>query len=243
MDYTRQQFIEEVGPMARADSQQSKILASVTIAQAILESDNGNSRLASEGKALFGIKVNAGWSGKIWTGATLEYNDGKRTQIVAGFRAYNSWEASIKDHSNFLIKNKRYQAIIGEKDYRVVCRALQTAGYATDPDYASKLIQLIETYQLTHYDLMVSENVKDEPLFKAVQAIIRTGISIEFNSWKRMDLITLSNVPALIVKLGGLDQLVKRGVISDRTLWEEKRYAVQHVRSLLIKYASMLGQK
>lgn len=243
MRYTRQQFIEEVGPMAKTDSQQSKVLASVTIAQAILESDNGNSRLASEGKALFGIKANTGWQGKIWTGTTLEYYDGKRKQIVAGFRAYNSWEASIKDHSNFLIKNKRYQAIIGEKDYRAACKALQTAGYATDPNYASKLIQLIETYQLTRYDGVVTGTEKDEPLFKAVQTIIQSGISIDFNSWKRMNLIKLSNVPSLIVKLGGLDQLVKKGIISDRTLWETEKYEVQHVRSLLIKYALLIGQK
>lgn len=81
---------------------------------------------------------------------------------------------------------------------------------------------------------------KDDELYDAVSKIIKGGINIEFNSWKRIDLIKLSNVPFLLNKLGGIDKLVKDKVISDGTLWKTGKYNVNHVRSLLIKYAKTL---
>lgn len=86
----------------------------------------------------------------------------------------------------------------------------------------------------------VGTNQIDQELYDAVSKIIKSGISIEFNSWKRIDLIKLSNVPFLLNKLGGIDKLVKDKVISDGTLWKTGKYNVNHVRSLLIKYAKTL---
>ena len=68
------------------------------------------------------------------------------------FRAYGSWAESVADHSDLLSRNARYKAVIGEQDYKAACRAIAAAGYATDPKYADKLVQIIETYALTAYD-------------------------------------------------------------------------------------------
>ena len=238
MAYTRMQFIKKVGPMAQADSMKSQILASLTIAQAILESNNGNSRLTTEGNALFGIKASSGWRGKVWTGSTIEYMNGGRQTLIAGFRAYDSWEASIDDHSAFLLSNKRYQKVIGEKDYKKACLAIQKAGYATDPRYAEKLILLIEKERLYQYDIV--QQKEDKQLAEAVSKIIRSGIKLDYNSWKRMDLMKLIYVPQLLMKLGGIDRLVQQGVISQREIWDKGSYNSHHVRSLLIKFAYKL---
>lgn len=72
--------------------------------------------------------------------------------ITALFRAYDSWAESVADHSAFLLANKRYAAVVGERDYKAACKAIKAAGYATDPGYPQKLIGLIEKYGLTVYD-------------------------------------------------------------------------------------------
>jgi len=146
-------FIARVGALASADMKQSGVLASLTIAQAILESGWGTSALATKANALFGIKADARWNGKTYSIATKECYDGANFVTVnAKFRAYGSWEQSIADHSAFLLAYSRYAAVIGQKDYRKACAAVHQAGYATDPGYADKLIRLIETYGLSAYD-------------------------------------------------------------------------------------------
>lgn len=239
MAYTRAQFIKKVGPMAQADSMKSQILASLTIAQAILESNNGNSRLTTEANALFGIKVSTGWRGKVWTGSTTEYMNGGRQTLIAGFRAYDSWEESIHDHATFLLGNKRYQKVIGEKDYKKACLAIQKAGYATDPLYAEKLISLIEQEKLYQYDGILQQ--EDKQLAEVVSKIILSGIKLDYNSWKRMELMKLVYVPQLLVKLGGIDRLVQQGIVNQREIWDKGDYNSHHVRSLLIKFASKLS--
>ena len=81
---------------------------------------------------------------------------------------------------------------------------------------------------------------EDKELASAVSKIILTGININFNQWKRTDLIKLNNVPSLLTKLGGLNKLSADKVIEDNRLWLTEQYNVNHVRSLLIKYATTL---
>lgn len=90
-------------------------------------------------------------------------------------------------------------------------------------------------------DVKAAMSTEDEELSKAVSKIIHSGININFNQWKRKDLIKLINVPSLLTKLGGLEKLVVDKVISDKQLWLTKQYNANHVHSLLIKYASKLG--
>jgi len=150
---TNREFLEHVGPLAHKEKQSSGILASLTIAQAILESNWGTSKLAVNAKALFGIKANKSWTGKVYSSTTKECYDGINLTTEMGvFRAYDSWEESISDHSAFLTGFSRYIAVVGETDYRVACHAIWVAGYATDPDYPGKLTNLIESYGLMRYD-------------------------------------------------------------------------------------------
>lgn len=82
---------------------------------------------------------------------------------------------------------------------------------------------------------------EDKELAKAVSQIILSGITIDFNQWKRMDLMKMANVPILIAKLGGLEYLVAKGIIANHYIWERGIYAPIHVRALLIKYSWKLS--
>lgn len=153
MTQEQKAFIERVGNLAAADMQKSGVLASLTIAQAILESEWGKSGLTVKANALFGIKAGTNWKGRVYSTKTQECYDGVNfTTVTALFRAYNSWEESVENHSALLTGATRYKAVVGERDYKTACRAIKAAGYATNPNYADKLIQLIESYSLTAYD-------------------------------------------------------------------------------------------
>lgn len=154
MNTEQKNFIKTVGALASADMKKSGVLASLTIAQAITETGWGTSGLAAEGKALFGIKATKSWKGKVYCKDTKECYDGVNLVAVKSeaFRAYDSWEESVTDHSAFLKANKRYKEVIGETDYKKACNAIKAAGYATDPEYANKLIEIIEQYKLTEFD-------------------------------------------------------------------------------------------
>lgn len=153
MTQEQKAFIERVGNLAAADMQKSGVLASLTIAQAILESEWGKSGLTVKANALFGIKAGTNWKGRVYSTKTQECYDGVNfTTVTALFRAYNSWEESVENHSALLTGAARYKAVVGERDYKTACRAIKAAGYATNPNYADKLIQLIESYSLTAYD-------------------------------------------------------------------------------------------
>lgn len=152
-------FIEEIAALAVADMRRSRVLASLTIAQAILESNWGTSGLTANANALFGIKANAAYNGRKYSAKTKEFYDGVNpTEITALFRAYLSWAESVRDHSDLLTKNARYSAVVGERDYRKACQAIKDAGYATDPAYPEKLIRLIETYGLARYDGIAAQD-------------------------------------------------------------------------------------
>lgn len=153
MTEAQKNFIEKVGALAASDMHRSGILASLTIAQAILESGWGKSGLAVDGKALFGIKAGSGWTGKVYNSKTKECYDGiNMTDINASFRAYDCWEDSIADHSKLFNTSQRYYNLRGLKDYKLACKYVREDGYATDPQYTDKLLNIIETYGLTKYD-------------------------------------------------------------------------------------------
>jgi len=147
---TNAEFIEYVGRIAQNNC--SDVLSSLVIAQAILESNWGRSGLSTTGNALFGIKAGSSWAGKTYSANTQECYNGTYTTIKGTFRAYNNWEESVIDHTKLLTGLSRYSGVVGERDYITACRAIQKAGYATDPQYDNKLIQLIEKYNLTMYD-------------------------------------------------------------------------------------------
>ena len=131
------------------------VRASVTVAQAIIESGWGSSALASAPyNNLFGIKVSAGWYGGQVIMRTGEYINGSYVTVNAAFRSYASQEASFRDHTNFLLQNSRYAAngVINSGSYQAMANGLQAAGYATDPSYAATLISVVQRYNLSVLD-------------------------------------------------------------------------------------------
>ena len=144
----QQAFLNKIIPLAIADMKKTKVLASLTIAQAILESAWGLSGLTVRSNNLFGIK------GQGVNSATFEYINGKRIEIVAGFKSYPDWETSIADHSGLFLRLDRYKNLIGCADYKQACKNVQADGYATAPNYADSLIKLIEQYKLYQYDVI-----------------------------------------------------------------------------------------
>ncbi|MGF7034030.1 hypothetical protein ERY13_06825 [Paenibacillus mucilaginosus] len=152
-----QEFFSLLGPAAAAEQIEHGVLASITLAQAALESGYG---AYAEGNNLFGIKAKGSANSANQT--TREYINGEWRQIVDSFRVYGSWAESIRDHSEFLLKNPTYtRAGVFTRsralDYKGTARALQSAGYATDPGYANKLISIIEKYKLQEWDLQAAE--------------------------------------------------------------------------------------
>lgn len=146
-------FIESIVPGAQLAHELHGVPASVTIAQAILESAWGNSRLTKEGCNLFGIKSSKGWTGGTIMKNTAEYINGKRVIVKAPFRRYDSLADSIEDHAVFLVKNKRYAKAFLCKDGCSFADAIAKCGYATDPAYSALLISLIRQHHLDRYDL------------------------------------------------------------------------------------------
>jgi hypothetical protein len=121
------------------------IPASITLAQGLFESGNGNSDLAKIANNHFGIKCTTDWNGK-----SYYKNDDKENDC---FRVYNNPEDSYRDHSEFL-KRKRYAALfeLDKDDYKGWAKGLKQAGYATNPKYPELLIGVIERYHLDQYD-------------------------------------------------------------------------------------------
>lgn len=145
-------YIEKFKNIAIREMKNHGIPASITLAQGILESGSGNSRLAREANNHFGIKCTSDWTGE----KILEDDD----KVDDCFRVYKSAEESFRDHSEFL-KRKRYAALfeLDKNDYRGWAVGLKSAGYATNPKYADLLISLVERYNLSRFDNANEENI------------------------------------------------------------------------------------
>lgn len=152
-------FIKELLPKAKELQQAYGVLPSIILGQAILESDWGSSRLASEFHNLFGIKAGANQE-KVHL-QTQEYVNGNWQTITADFRVFANNSESLEAHTQLFVKGttwnpKQYEAVLLASDYQTAAKALQTSGYATDPDYANKIISVIEAYHLAQYDSLLT---------------------------------------------------------------------------------------
>lgn len=145
-------FIETVGNTIARATIGTGYLPSVLIAQGILESDWGNSVLSNKYNNLFGIKAGSTWKGQTVDLQTGEVYNGKEVLIYDAFRVYSNWEKSIKDRVEWMRETPRYSGVELLDSPETQVRELQNAGYATDPNYANKVIQLINDYDLKQYD-------------------------------------------------------------------------------------------
>lgn len=146
-------FIDELAPTAQYILDIYGVLPSISLAQAILESDWGRSDLALESNNLYGIK---GDSSSTYY-YTQEFDGDQFVTIQAPFRSYASFSESMIDHAQLLAdgpdwSSDHYHLVLAADNYSQAAQALQDAGYATDPNYAEKLIQIIEDYELYTYD-------------------------------------------------------------------------------------------
>lgn len=167
--------IAKVGPLFTADQKKSGILASVSLAQFILESGYGKSELAQNANNCFGMKKSLSgntWSGSSWDGKSIytkrtqEEENGQMITITADFRKYSNVEDSIADHSAYLLGAKngsalRYNGLKGCTDYKKAVQIIKDGGYATSSTYVSNLCSIIERWNLTKYDATVSTALAD----------------------------------------------------------------------------------
>jgi flagellum-specific peptidoglycan hydrolase FlgJ len=152
---THQQFIDQLAPYAKELQNGYGVLPSIILGQAILESNWGKSTLASKYNNLFGIKA-FGDQKKVNL-ETKEFVNEEWITIQGDFRVYDSWEQSMDSHTQLFVNGvdwnpALYEKVLTATNYREAAQALQEAGYATDPSYSEKIIQVIETYHLDQYD-------------------------------------------------------------------------------------------
>ncbi|MBR5361674.1 MAG: glucosaminidase domain-containing protein, partial [Lachnospiraceae bacterium] len=150
MAYTVKSFFETLKPYVIQDMQESGILASLTAAQAKIESGYGNSKLTVQCNNLFGIK--GSYNGQSGRYLTTEYYNGVAQKVYANFRKYPSWQESIADHSSLFNRLARYKNLRGETDYIKACNNVQADGYATSPVYSTTLLTCINQYKLYEWD-------------------------------------------------------------------------------------------
>lgn len=144
-------FIDSIAAAAIRSQRQTGVPASVTIAQALLESDRGRSGLTREANNYFGIKGEGPAGHVIFP--TQEYVGGQIVTVNAAFRRYHNAAESFTDHGRFFRENSRYsEALKHTNDAHRFAREIQRAGYATDPSYSDKLISIIDRYDLTRFD-------------------------------------------------------------------------------------------
>jgi hypothetical protein len=151
----RQTFLDAAIKAARADAAQTGVPASVTVAQAILESDWGRSLLARDANNYFGIKAmgSLGTDGVVWMPTGEFDDDGQAYETVSAFRAYKSLTESVADHDHMLRTASRYAAAMQlRNDPKQFAQQLAEAGYSTDPEYADKLVALMDSYDLYRLD-------------------------------------------------------------------------------------------
>jgi LysM repeat protein len=140
------EYIEKYAPIAISEMRRTGVPASIKLAQGMIESDYGRSRLAKIGNNHFGVKCHTGWKGPV-----VIHDDDARGEC---FRKYSDAEQSFRDHSDFLTTGSRYRSLfnLATTDYKGWARGLKNAGYATNPAYAEMLIRKIEENNLDAFD-------------------------------------------------------------------------------------------
>ena len=189
-DTPQERYVKQYADMAVKEMLRSGVPASITLAQGMLESGNGTSRLAVEGNNHFGIKCHKGWEGK-----SMRHDDDAPSEC---FRVYDSVADSYKDHSDFLRYRDRYKFLfdLERTDYEGWAYGLKQAGYATDPGYPAKLIRYIEDYNLARYDVLekAEEVVVPLPPHRIEEPTVAMA-NEEFNFPLTRELYSINGVP------------------------------------------------
>jgi len=171
---TRSEYIKKYQLIAIEEMERTGIPASIKMAQACLESANGNSELSKLSNNHFGIKCKSNWNGK-----SVSWDDDEKNEC---FRKYKSVEESYIDHSDFLVGNPRYAALfqLSPTDYAGWATGLKNAGYATAKDYAQRLIKIIEDNQLYLLDSRVTfDQFAHKQIKPAISKVVSNSLTID----------------------------------------------------------------
>jgi len=221
---TRSNYIQKWKDVAIQNMQEHNIPASITLAQAILESGDGNSDLAKMSNNHFGIKCHE------WRGERVYYDDDKKGEC---FRKYKNASESFEDHSDFL-KRKRYASLfeLDIKNYKGWARGLKKCGYATNPAYAKLLIDLIEKNELYKYDeefekgkkefLAKTEVKKEEKNIKPLRKNGRSiPTSIVLSTSRKVD-VSENRIKYILAKEGDTAETIAAEM--DLPVWTLRKY-------------------
>ncbi len=206
---TRVEYIDQWKGTAQNNMSTYNIPASIILAQGILESGFGNSDLARKANNHFGIKCHTSW-----TGAKFYKDDDAKDEC---FRSYNHAMDSYRDHALFLTSGKRYEALfsIDVTDYKSWAHGLKKAGYATHPEYANKLIRVIEENELYQYDKI------DASILPTIRPARGSHSSVETISISALKTSQVNRVNCLVVQTGQtLYRISKETGISLRQLYK-----------------------
>lgn len=198
---TRKEYIDKYQVLAIKEMNRSGIPASITMAQACLESGNGNSELSRKSNNHFGIKCKSTWKGK-----SVRYDDDAKNEC---FRKYNSVEDSYIDHTNFLMGNPRYFLLfqLAPDDYKGWSHGLKKAGYATAKDYGHRLIKIIEEYNLHRLDYEIT----NKQLASVKQKKLNTKSVLNnlfINPFKSHPITKRNNLKTVVVKEGDTYEII-----------------------------------
>ena len=187
---TKNEFIPTIAPLVQAENQKrgNPLYSSVVIAQAICESGWGQSRIMMKANAIFGIKATSSWKGKVYNANTQECYDGVNyTNINACFRAYNSLQESISDYFDLILGLSRYSGAINTSSPLACITAIKNGGYATSPTYINTIMSIINSNNLTKYDVV--ENVNNSvDNSQSIEELARAVIRGEYgNGQERKD--------------------------------------------------------
>lgn len=202
--YTTEEYIARYSSIAVEHQEKYGIPASITLAQGILESNSGNGRLAVEANNHFGIKCK-----RNWTGATISHDDDAAGEC---FRKYHSAEESYEDHANFIDTQPRYDSLFrySETDYASWARGLKAAGYATDPQYAEKLIRVIEENKLYLYDR--GENALEQRVAEVEKVEQEIVADIPAQPVEKADVVDIDNFTVTVNPHHGYSVQMVNGV-------------------------------
>ena len=206
---TREEYIEKYKNIAIAHMEHYGIPASITMAQGILESNSGNSPLSITSNNHFGIKCK-----KNWTGEKVYHDDDEKGEC---FRKYPTVEESYRDHAEFLDKSPRYDSLFvySSSDYHSWARGLKAAGYATAPDYAERLVRIIEENKLYLLDrengdklyaeshgATATETPSEVPASNREDGVNPNAYSVTINAHRGYNVYRTNNVCYIIAKEG-----------------------------------------
>lgn len=206
---SRDEYIRKYQLLAIEEMGRSGIPASIKMAQAILESGDGNSELARKSNNHFGIKCKSGWKGQ-----KVYYDDDERGEC---FRKYKSVQESFIDHTNFLVSSPRYAFLfkLAPNDYKGWARGLKQAGYATARHYDNTLIKLIEDNKLDRLDYKQTFNPLVAQAFNKNSGMAG-GLSI--NPYNQRQIIKVNNIEAVLASASDTYEIIAQGLGID--VWE-----------------------